>query len=132
MMRFDRRAVPLPRRITALPLFRHSATASAVTLGRPSYTTAITPSGTRVRRIWSPFGRVRPPSIAPTGSGSLATARTPAAISATRSSSSSSRSISAGAACARLAASTSFWFSRRISAERRSRASAISASAASR
>ena len=45
-----------PRRTIALPDFRHSAAASMVTLGRASYTTATTPSGTRTLRTSRPLG----------------------------------------------------------------------------
>ena len=47
-----------------------------------------TPSGTRTLRISRPFGRRKPSITSPTGSGSAAIARTPAAIAAIRRSSS--------------------------------------------
>jgi hypothetical protein len=46
-----------PRSTIALPDFKHSAAASIVTLGRASYTTATTPSGTRTLRTSRPLGR---------------------------------------------------------------------------
>ena len=46
-----------PRRITALPDLSVSAPASAVTLGRLSKITPMTPSGVRTREMSSPLGR---------------------------------------------------------------------------
>ena len=56
-----------PRRIAALPAFRHSAPASAVTLGRLSKMTPMTPSGVATRSIVRPFGRSNVASTRPTG-----------------------------------------------------------------
>ena len=57
-----------PRRIAALPALRQSAPASAVTLGRLSKITPITPSGVATRSKSSPFGVVQWASTRPTGS----------------------------------------------------------------
>ena len=46
---FERAAMLPPRSTAALPDFRQMPAASAVTLGRASYTTATTPSGTLTR-----------------------------------------------------------------------------------
>ena len=56
---------------------------------------ATTPSGTRTRWISSPLGRRHPSSTSPTGSGSVATWRRPAAIPAMRASVRRSRSSGA-------------------------------------
>ena len=53
----ERRLSEPPRRIAALPAFRQSAPASAVTFGRLSKITPITPIGVRTRRMCSPDGR---------------------------------------------------------------------------
>ena len=57
MARFERSDSLPPRRIEALPLFRHRAATSLVTLGRDSKMVITTPSGTRTRSIRRPFGR---------------------------------------------------------------------------
>ena len=54
-----------PRRITALPAFRQSAPASAVTLGRLSKITPITPIGVRTRRMCRPDGTSHSASTVP-------------------------------------------------------------------
>jgi len=66
--RHERKLSEPPRRITALPDFRHSTPASAATLGRLSKMTAITPSGTRTRSMVMPFGRCQLWVTVPTGS----------------------------------------------------------------
>ena len=53
----------------ALPALRHSAPASAVTLGRLSKMTPMTPSGVATRSNARPFGRSMRPAPRPTGSG---------------------------------------------------------------
>ena len=60
-MRLERYASLPPRRMTELPVLRQRAAASTVTLGRASYTTAITPNGTRTLWISQTLGR--PPSV---------------------------------------------------------------------
>ena len=69
-----------PRRITALPAFKHSAAASEVTFGRASNMMPITPIGTVTFSICSPFLSVLPSRILPIGSGRAATCKTPSAI----------------------------------------------------
>ena len=69
-----------PRRIAALPALRQSAPASAVTLGRLSKITPMTPSGVATRSKSSPFGVVQWASTRPTGSARPATASTPSAM----------------------------------------------------
>ena len=69
-----------PRRITALPAFRQSAPASAVTLGRLSKITPMTPSGARTRSMFMPFGRCQLSVTAPTGSAIPRTVATPSAM----------------------------------------------------
>ena len=73
--RQERKLSEPPRRITALPDFRHSTPASAATFGRLSKITAITPSGTRTRSMVMPFGRCQLSVTAPTGSAMLAHGR---------------------------------------------------------
>ena len=53
----ERKLSEPPRRITALPALRHSAPASAVTFGRLSKITPMTPSGVRTRSMFRPLGR---------------------------------------------------------------------------
>ena len=55
----------------------------------------MTPSGTRTREISIPFGRRQASTVSPTGSGSAATWRRPAAISSMRASESVSLSMKA-------------------------------------
>src|SRR3954451_242338 len=71
-----------PRSTIALPDLRHRAAASIVTFGRASYTTAMTPSGTRTFRTSSPLGSRKPSMTSPTGSGSAAIERVAAATAA--------------------------------------------------
>ena len=52
------------RRMAALPALRQSAPASAVTLGRLSKITPMTPSGVATRSIFRPFGRSNAPARA--------------------------------------------------------------------
>jgi hypothetical protein len=89
-----------PRRITALPAFRHRAPASAVTFGRLSKMTPTTPIGVRTRWIARPFGRCHSAMIWPTGSGSSAIASRPAAIASMRSGVRVPRSMTAEVASA--------------------------------
>ena len=96
-----------PRRIAALPALRQSAPASAVTLGRLSKITPITPSGVATRSKSSPFGVVQWASTRPTGSARPATASTPSAIAVTRASSRTRRSRKAGVWPAARACATS-------------------------
>src|SRR5690606_29896642 len=84
-----------PRRMTALPDLMQSAPASAVTLGRDSKITPITPSGVRTRSIWRPLGRSHSAVTAPTGSGSSAMMRTASTMPSMRASVSSRRSRNA-------------------------------------
>ena len=86
-----------PRRIQALPDFRHSAAASTVTLGRDSKMMATSPMGTRRRIIFSPFGRSHASVTSPTGSGNLATSSQATAIASRRPWSRRRRSVIAGA-----------------------------------
>ena len=70
-----------PRSTIALPDFRHSAAASIVTFGRASYTTAITPSGTRTLRTSRPLGSREAVDHLADGIGAARrSSRTPAAI----------------------------------------------------
>ena len=71
-----------PRRITALPDFRQSAPASAVTFGLDSYIMPITPIGMHILPTIRPFGLFHIFDIPPTGSGRAATSRSPAAMEA--------------------------------------------------
>ncbi len=68
MARQERKLSEPPRRITALPDFKHSTPASAATLGRLSKMTAMTPSGTRTRSMVMPFGRCQLSVTVPIGS----------------------------------------------------------------
>src|SRR5258708_1142584 len=78
--RQERKLSEPPRRITALPDFRHSTPASAATLGRLSKITATTPSGTRTRSITMPFGRCQLSVTTPTGSAISPTVAMPPAL----------------------------------------------------
>ncbi|EGE58311.1 hypothetical protein RHECNPAF_33400116 [Rhizobium etli CNPAF512] len=89
----ERRESEPQRRITALPALRQRAPASAVTFGRLSKMTPITPSGVRTRSIFRPFGRSQAAMTSPTGSARAAMARIPSAISAMRLSLRVSRSM---------------------------------------
>ena len=83
--RLDVRKLSEPaRRIAALPALRQSAPASAVTLGRLSKITPMTPSGVATRSMTRPFGRSKVASTRPTGSGRAAMLSTAAAIASTR------------------------------------------------
>ncbi len=84
MARQERKLSEPPRRITALPDFRHSTPASAATLGRLSKITPITPSGTRTRSMVMPFGRCQLSVTVPTGSAMPRTVATPSAIALDR------------------------------------------------
>ena len=74
-------------------LFRHSAPASAVTLGRLSKITPMTPSGVATRSKRRPLGRVHSASTRPTGSGRAATSATASAMASRRFSSRARRSM---------------------------------------
>src|SRR5574337_67250 len=89
----------------------------------------MTPSGTRIRPTSRPFGRRHIPVISPTGSGSAATCRTPAAIFSIRFSSSASRSNNADGCCADLASARSSAFAERIAARPSPNASAMAVTA---
>ena len=128
---FECEAMDEPRNTIALPDLRHSAAASIVTFGRASYTTAITPSGTRTLRTSSPFASRKPSMTSPTGSGSATMSRTWPAIAAIRPVSSASRSISASVSPASRPASRSRALASRISGVRSISSSAIASSAAS-
>ena len=119
-----------PRRMTALPVFRQSAAVSTNTLGRLSKTTAMTPSGTRTLRIVIPLGRSRVQIVSPTGSGSVATCRTPATIASKRAGVSVRRSSIAGAMPVSFARDTSAAFASHIAPRAPSSASATARSAA--
>ena len=82
--RHERKLSEPPRRITALPDFRQSTPASAVTLGRLSKITPTTPSGTRTRSMVRPFGRCQLSVTMPTGSAMPRTTATPSAMPSTR------------------------------------------------
>ena len=119
-----------PRRITALPAFMHSAPASAVTFGRLSKMTPITPSGVRTRSMCSPFGRSHSAMMVPTGSGSSAMARMPSHMPRTRSSLSSSRSRKAPEMPFSRAVAMSMALALRMAARLSQRLSAMAISAA--
>ena len=89
----------------------------------------MTPSGTRTRAISSPLGRRHVSTVSPTGSGSAATWRRPAAISSMRPSVSVSRSTKARACPAARARSRSARLASRIAAVFSSSPRAIWASA---
>ncbi len=93
--RQERKLSEPPRRITALPAFRHSTPASAATLGRLSKITPITPSGTRTRSMVMPFGRCQLSVTDPTGSGMPRTVATPSAMESIRAGVSVRRSMKA-------------------------------------
>ena len=65
--------------MAALPDLTQSAAMSMVMLGRLSYMTPITPSGTLRLDVCRPFGRVRSSKTSTSGSGWDSTPRTPAA-----------------------------------------------------
>ena len=69
-----------PRSMTALPLFKQSTAASAVTFGLASKIIPITPRGTRTFVISIPLGLVLPEITVPIGSGRAATSNTPSAM----------------------------------------------------
>ena len=119
-----------PLRRTALPDFRQRPMASAVTLGRASYTMPMTPRGTRIFVTVRPFGSVPPPRMVPTGSGRAATWRSPSAMPASRSCVSSRRSSMDSFMCPALPASISPAFAARIVSAWSSSASAMVRSAA--
>ena len=83
------------RRMAALPALRQSAPASAVTLGRLSKITPMTPSGVATRSIFRPFGRSNRASTRPTGSGSSAMLSTASAMASRRSEFRTRRSMNA-------------------------------------
>jgi hypothetical protein len=114
-----------PRRTTALPVLMQMAATSLVTLGRDSYTTPTTPSGTRRFEIARPFGRLTSSNRSPIGSARRETASTSRAIPATRSGVRRKRSISIRAD----AFAQSCAFAARISLSRARIAFAIAASA---
>ena len=124
-------ALEEPRSTIALPDFRHSAVASIATLGRASYTTATTPSGTRTLRTSRPLGRRQPSITSPTGSASAAIWRTACAIARTRASSRRRRSSSAAPISASLPACMSCSFASSTSCMRASSPAAIASSAPS-
>ena len=99
-----------PRNITALPDLKHSAPASAVTLGRASYIMHTTPSGIRIFLISIPFGRVPITRSLPTGSSSSTITSMPSAIDSIRSSFRIKRSTIAASKLFSLARATSFSF----------------------
>ena len=69
-----------PLKITVFPDFRQRAAASEVTFGLASKITAITPIGVDTFSILRPLGLSVAERILPTGSGRVATSRTPLAI----------------------------------------------------
>ena len=118
-----------PRRITALPAFRVSAPASAVTLGRLSKMTPITPRGVDTRRMVMPLGRLHCASSRPTGSGSSAMVRSPSIMASMRLSLSCRRSRKALEMPLPSAARMSRALAERMSSRRSSMASAAACSA---
>ncbi len=120
-----------PRRMTALPLFRQRAAASAVTLGRDSKIMQTTPSGTRTLSNFSPLGSTQPSMTRPTGSRSVTTLRTASAMPWMRLSVSSRRSSMALESPASRPAWSSFAFSRFSSSLASTRLSAMRSSTAS-
>ena len=127
---FDSIASLPPRKITALPVLRQSAAVSMKTFGRDSKTTAITPNGTRTLRIFIPLGRSRVQIVSPTGSGRVATCRTPATIASNRAGVSVRRSSIEGEIPASFACAKSMPFAATIDARFFSRESAMARSAA--
>ena len=99
--------------------------ASAVTLGRASYTIATTPNGTETFRISKPFSSVRCSKILPAGSSSEARLSRADAIPSIRPSSKNKRSISESFVPAFRASAQSTAFSAQISAASLRRAAAI-------
>ena len=126
----ERMASLPPRSMQALPLFKHSAAASEVTLGRASKMMPMTPSGTVIFSISSPQASVEPDSTRPTGSASAATSRTPSAMPLTRASERESRSSMEGDMPFARAASTSSRLARSMSSACASSAAAMAMSAA--
>ena len=118
-----------PRRITALPDLSVSAPASAVTFGRLSKITPMTPSGVRTRAMSSPLGRVHSAITWPTGSGSSAMVRSPSIMPSIRLSLSCRRSRKAFEMPFFSAATMSSALASRISRRALSMASAAPSSA---
>ena len=82
-----------PRKITALPALRQSAPASAVTFGRLSKMTPITPSGVRTRLMCNPLGRSHSAMTEPTGSAKPAMSFSAETMPSIRASLSANRSM---------------------------------------
>ncbi len=116
--------------MTALPALRHSAAASAVTFGRLSKMTPMTPSGTRTRSNRRPLGRVHSAMTAPTGSGRSRTPSTPAAMASIRAGFSARRSTKAAVMPSRRASATSSALAARIAGAAARIAAAMAPSAA--
>src|SRR5680860_351674 len=91
----------------------------------------MTPSGTRTWRISSPLASVAPRTTSPTGSGRVASERSPSAMAVTRAELNRSRSTMASEMPAAVCSLTSASLASRMPAQWRSRASAIARSAAS-
>ena len=103
-----------PRRIAALPDFKQSPPASAVTLGRLSKIMPITPMGTAIREISMPLGLVHFSSTRPTGSFNAAISSNPLAMASTRAGFNVKRSMKEDFRSLDLAASKSLALAARI------------------
>ncbi len=97
-----------------MPDFRHSAPASAATLGRLSKITAMTPSGTRTRSMVMPFGRCQLSVTTPTGSAIARTVAMPSAMASMRAGVSVRRSMKAELAPVARTSATSSALAARI------------------
>src|SRR5918993_2607063 len=118
------------RRIAALPALRHRAPASAVTLGRLSKMTPITPRGVATRSISRPLGRSKRARTRPTGSGRSAMLSTAAATASSLCESRARRSMKAGVCPLPLASAKSCSLAARMDPARARMAAAMARSAA--
>ena len=107
-------SLPL-RRITALPDFRHSAPASAATLGLLSKIKPMTPRGVATLVIFKPLGLCQEASSLPTGSSndliSFKVLHIPSSLASSR----ANRSMKASSFPLSFAALISIWLAARIS-----------------
>src|SRR5690606_6341475 len=118
-----------PRNMTALPAARQSAPASAVTFGRLSKITPMTPSGVRTRSIFRPLGRSHAAWTWLIVAGVAAIWRTPSAMAPMRSGVSFRRSRKEPASLACVAFSMSIAFAARIAFSSATMASAMASRA---
>ena len=91
--RLEKKLSVPPLRITAFPDFKHNAPASAVTFGRLSYITPITPNGVEIREMLRPLGLDQLSKFLPIGSSKDAISLKAIAIPLIRSSSNLSLSM---------------------------------------